>query len=300
MANPTTDYGWPMPTSTDLVTDLPADFALFGQPVDTSLKALNPETTLGDIAYRSATSNTNTRLGIGTAGQVLAVSGGVPAWTTTADVTPLTTKGDVFTFSTVDARIGVGANNTVLTADSAEATGLKWATPSAGALTFIQRTSFSNVASTTTSFDGVFTSTYFQYIVRIESLYASTGTDDLQIQMRYAGPTTQDAGYYGATQSSAYNTSALTYVGSNGTAELSLVPNIGSSTEMGSGQINFSNVGNTSESARMYGNYTTMSSSLACFFGGSSNTARTYTGFLLKSASSNITGTVSVYGMAKA
>ena len=84
MANPTTNYGWPMPTSTDLVTDLPADFAAFGQPVDTSLKALNPETTLGDIAYRSATSNTNTRLAIGTTGQVLTVAGGVPSWATPA------------------------------------------------------------------------------------------------------------------------------------------------------------------------------------------------------------------------
>lgn len=82
MANPTTNYSWPMPTSTDLVTDLPADFAAFGQPVDTSLKALNPETTLGDIAYRSSTANTNTRLGIGSPGQVLSVSAGVPAWTT--------------------------------------------------------------------------------------------------------------------------------------------------------------------------------------------------------------------------
>ena len=127
MANPTTNYGFVMPTSTDLVTDLPADFDVFGQAVDNTLKALNPETTLGDIAYGSAVSNTNTRLGIGTNGQVLSVSGGVPAWTTTADVTPLTTKGDVFTFSTVDARIGVGADGTLLTADSSEATGLKWA-----------------------------------------------------------------------------------------------------------------------------------------------------------------------------
>jgi len=84
MANPTTNYGWPMPTATDLVTDLPADFAAFGQPVDTSLKALNPETTLGDIAYRSATANTNTRLGIGSTSQVLTVSGGVPVWATPA------------------------------------------------------------------------------------------------------------------------------------------------------------------------------------------------------------------------
>ena len=80
MANPTTNYGWPMPTATDLVTDLPADFAAFGQPVDTSLKALNPETTLGDIAYRSATANTNTRLAIGSSGNVLTVAGGVPTW----------------------------------------------------------------------------------------------------------------------------------------------------------------------------------------------------------------------------
>jgi len=138
MANPTTNYGFVLPTSSDLVTDLPADFDVALQGVDTRLKALQPGTTLGDLTYSSATANTNTRLGIGTTGQVLAVSGaGVPAWTTTADVTPLTTKGDLFTFTTVDARIGVGANGTVLTADSAEATGLKWATPTASTPSFV-------------------------------------------------------------------------------------------------------------------------------------------------------------------
>jgi hypothetical protein len=80
MANPTTNYGWVLPTPTDLVTDLPADFDVALQGVDTTTKALNPSTTLGDIEYRSATANTNTRLGIGSTGNILTVAGGVPTW----------------------------------------------------------------------------------------------------------------------------------------------------------------------------------------------------------------------------
>jgi len=50
--------------------------------------------------------------------------------TDAADSTsPLTTKGDLYGFSTLDARIPIGTNNQVLTADSAQALGLKWATP---------------------------------------------------------------------------------------------------------------------------------------------------------------------------
>jgi hypothetical protein len=79
MAN-TTNYNWETPDDTDLVKDGAAAIRTLGSSIDTTTKALNPETTLGDIAYRSATSNTNTRLPIGTAGQILAVSGGVPAW----------------------------------------------------------------------------------------------------------------------------------------------------------------------------------------------------------------------------
>ena len=144
-----------MPTSSDLVTDLPADFEVFGQAVDTRLKALQPGTTLGDLAYSSATANTNTRLPIGTNGQVLAVSSGVPTWTTTADVTPLTTKGDLFTFTTVDARLGVGTNGQVLTADSTAATGLKWETPAVGGgkvLQVVSATYSTQVAVTGTTY----------------------------------------------------------------------------------------------------------------------------------------------------
>ena len=44
---------------------------------------------------------------------------------------PLTTKGDLYAFSTLGVRQGVGTNGQVLTADSAQATGVKWATPAA-------------------------------------------------------------------------------------------------------------------------------------------------------------------------
>ena len=84
MANPTTNYGFVLPTSSDLVTDLPADFDIALQGVDTRLKALQPGTTLGDLAYSSATANTNTRLAVGSTGQVLTVAAGVPSWATPA------------------------------------------------------------------------------------------------------------------------------------------------------------------------------------------------------------------------
>lgn len=46
---------------------------------------------------------------------------------TSGTSSPLTTKGDVYTYSTTNDRLPVGANGTVLTADSSTATGLKWA-----------------------------------------------------------------------------------------------------------------------------------------------------------------------------
>jgi hypothetical protein len=133
MTNPTSNYNFQMPTATDLVTDLPADFEVFGQAVDTRLKALQPGTTLGDLAYSSATANTNTRLGIGSNGQVLGVVGGVPAWTTDASgmTNPMTTTGDTIYSSSgsTPARLAIGSTGNVLTVAGGVPT---WAAPSAG------------------------------------------------------------------------------------------------------------------------------------------------------------------------
>lgn len=80
----TTNYSWTTPDDTALVKDGAAAIRTLGSSIDTTTKNLNPSTTLGDIEYRSATANTNTRLGIGTDGQVLTVSSGVPSWQTSS------------------------------------------------------------------------------------------------------------------------------------------------------------------------------------------------------------------------
>ena len=94
MAN-TTNYNWETPDDTDLVKDGAAAIRTLGSSIDTTTKNLNPETTTGDIAYRSATANTNTRLAIGSSGQVLTVAAGVPSWATpTGDIESIVTGTD--------------------------------------------------------------------------------------------------------------------------------------------------------------------------------------------------------------
>ena len=155
MAN-TTNYNWATPDNTDLVKDGAAAIRTLGNSIDTTTKALNPETTLGDIAYRSSTSNTNTRLPIGSNGQILGVSAGVPAWINNdqGDITevqagtgisvasgtgpiPVVTntvataydaKGDLIVGTGADtfSKLSVGTNGYTLVSDSAAATGLAY------------------------------------------------------------------------------------------------------------------------------------------------------------------------------
>jgi hypothetical protein len=78
-----------------------------------------PLTTIGDIVYANAAA-TNTRLGIGTAGQVLTVVSGVPAWAAAGGgmSNPMTTTGDMIASNpgSTPVRIGIGAAGQTLSA----------------------------------------------------------------------------------------------------------------------------------------------------------------------------------------
>jgi len=319
LANPTTNYGFVLPTSSDLVTDLPADFDVALQGVDTRLKALQPGTTLGDLAYSSATANTNTRLPIGTNGQVLAVVGGVPAWSseagdissvtagtgisgggTSGDVTitnsmatAIDAKGDLIAGTGADAfsKLTVGANNTVLTADSSTATGLKWATPASG-MTLISTTSFSG--ATTANIDNIFSSTYTAYKVIITKWNA--GGNTLVLRLRYGSTTYTNANYYGSSKGINSNGTDNTQLASAATSQT-----LGFDGQTGSSvcDLTFFDVGTSAIQPAWtgiwmgHGNYNQL-------IGGQLNANfQTITGIQLLSASGNVSGTVSVYGLAR-
>jgi len=112
MATTTPNFGWSVPTSTDLVKDGATAIETLGDSIDASLVDLkggttgqvlaknsntdmdfvwsndaagmtNPMTTTGDTIY-SSSGSTPARLGIGTTGQLLTVAGGVPTWASPA------------------------------------------------------------------------------------------------------------------------------------------------------------------------------------------------------------------------
>jgi hypothetical protein len=114
MATTTPNFGWAVPTSTDLVKDGAVAIETLGDSIDASLVDLKG----------------------GTTGQVLAKASGTDmdfSWVAQDDSNAIQNaivdaKGDLIAASAADtpARLAVGANNTTLVADSTAATGLKW------------------------------------------------------------------------------------------------------------------------------------------------------------------------------
>lgn len=72
---------------------------------------------------------------------------------------PLTTKGDLYTYSTTPSRLSIGANSTILMADSTQTTGNKWTTATYPATTTANTILYSSATNTiseiTTANNGV-------------------------------------------------------------------------------------------------------------------------------------------------
>jgi hypothetical protein len=207
------------------------------------------------------------------------------------------TTGDIIYASAANtpARLGIGSSAQVLTVASGVPS---WATPASSAMTLIQRTSFSNVANTSTSFDSVFSTTYAVYSIVIENCSAATAGDNLQFQFRYAGPTTQATTNIWSNYTTTVYSGAQAMTFGNNTTVLELSQETGTSADPFQGQYWLQNY-KTSDRQSFFGSGICANAVTGTEFYGHQYTARTYTGFIMSSGSSNITGTVSIYGLAK-
>jgi hypothetical protein len=136
MATTTPNFGWPVPTSTDLVKDGATAIEALGDGIDTSMVDLKGGTT-GQILAKATNADMDFAWVTNDVGDITAVTAGtgISGGGTSGDVTitnsmatAIDAKGDLIPGTGADtfARLAVGANNTVLIADSAETTGMKW------------------------------------------------------------------------------------------------------------------------------------------------------------------------------
>ena len=277
MANPTSNFGWVMPTSTDLVTDLPADFAVFGQAVDTSMADLK-----GGTSGQVLSKNSNTDMDF--------------VWVTSDDAnaiqnTIVDAKGDLISATAADtpARLAVGTNGQVLTADSTASTGIKWATPSSGALTLISATTMSNVSSQAVN---PFSTTYDNYLVLI-TLTSSTGNNATTRWQFRNGSTNRTTAYYAGSQMIGYQGTKADYYQNNGTF-IDMVGNVGGSQ----GGLIVVNVANVNGSGVPSITGTSVQGLYQYYFGGIRDAYETNDGFIVNS-SNVMTGSIRVYGVQK-
>jgi hypothetical protein len=165
----TTNFGWETPDDTDLVKDGAAAIRTALGGVDTSFVDLKGGTT-GQVLSKAS----NTDLDY--------------TWVTTDDTNAIQNaivdaKGDLIAATAADtpARLAVGSNGQILTADSSAATGLAWATPSSGGgLTLLQSLSLSGASVTSSTFSAT---SYKNYFVVLSDIYLVNPNSDFDLRL---------------------------------------------------------------------------------------------------------------------
>ena len=174
----------------------------------TSVTATSPITSSGGTTPVISTSMaTNKLIGRSTAGtggmeeitigSGLSLSGGT---LTASGASPLTTKGDLYTFNSTNARLPVGLDTQILIADSTTATGLKWGTNTAatptGYYAMYQDVLTQTVAVINTGYPIKFRTLDFSNGVTVVSnsriTFANTGIYNLQFSVQLENSDTQE------------------------------------------------------------------------------------------------------------
>ena len=179
----TTNFGWTTPADTDLVKDGALAIRTLGNGIDTSMVDLKGGTT-GQVLSKA--SNTDMDF----------------TWVAQDDSNAIQNaivdaKGDLISATAADtpARLAVGTDGQVLTADSTTATGLKWATPATSSNDLVRITTNNFSAATGVVLSSVFSSTYDNYLIVGRAIQTASNAINLRLRSGSSDYSTSDQKY---------------------------------------------------------------------------------------------------------
>ena len=138
------------------------------------------------------------------------ISGGGTSGTVTITnsmATAIDAKGDLVAGTGADtfSRLAVGANDTVLTADSTAATGLKWSAPASGGMTLLSTTTLSGFSTTVSSISQAYTHLFIE-------IFGITSANNRYLDLKFNG---------------GGNFTIMRVIGNNGTFQSQAQTNVG-------------------------------------------------------------------------